>query len=303
MAKINLKKKQFTLPSYAKINLGLRIVGKRVDGYHELATIFQQISLHDSLEFKLSRSAVRCVNVSVEGSPGLTGDENNLVYKAAKLLLDEIHVNIETKILLKKKIPIGAGLGGGSSNAAVALMGLNFALGSPLYYDQLHALAIRLGADVPFFLRGGTAFARGIGEKLQRLTDKFDFTIVLLCPDVSVSTKWAYSNLMLESLEQSKISNLDELVATSDLYAWRDNLINDFESCVFSNYPQLEELKNNLYAFGADYASLSGSGSTVYGVFSDRKMANEACANFRSPLQYFKVKPAYWGLRDLESQN
>lgn len=303
MAELILRKTKFTLPSYAKINLGLHITGKKPDGYHELATIFQQVSLHDLLTFELLQTKAIDIKVNVSELADPIDNENNLVYKAAKLFLKETKKSLAASIKLEKKIPIGAGLGGGSSNAAVTLLGLNYALGAPLSIKTLQKLATQLGADVSFFLYGGIAYATGIGDRLELLQNKFRFTILLLCPNLSISTKWAYSNFRFDASANNRDHALNDHIKNTTPFFWRDKLFNDFEKSVFSEYPLLENLKQSLYASGAEYASLSGSGSTLYGIFTDRETAKDACADFRSPLQYFMVEPTYWGLRELESRN
>ncbi|KAA3619418.1 MAG: 4-(cytidine 5'-diphospho)-2-C-methyl-D-erythritol kinase [Calditrichaeota bacterium] len=294
---------RFSLPSYAKINLGLHITGKRLDGYHELATVFQQVGLCDYLHFEFSKSGNTTIDLAVSGNPELHSDKENLVYRAASLFLAKIETNISVSITLEKKIPIGAGLGGGSSNAAVALLGINHALGCPLNSAQLRILGAKLGADVPFFIDGGLVFATGIGEKLSSIENKFDFKILLVSPGISVSTHWAYSKVRLDLIRKSRNINLGSFVSKTSLAAWRENIENDFEEIVFLEYPQLKALKAMLYSLGADYASLSGSGSTVFGIFSDRKTAEKAASAIRSPVQCNLVEPIYWGLRELESQN
>ncbi len=294
---------RFSLPSYAKVNLGLYVTGKRKDGYHELATVFQQVGLYDTLYFDIENADRSEIDLTVSNNLLVSADENNLVYQAAQLFLHVTQKHLTLAITLEKKIPIGAGLGGGSSNAAVTLLALNNALGKPLKATDLHRLAISLGADVAFFIGGGLAAASGIGEKLRPLDSRFDFTVALLCPDLTISTRWAYSQIKLQKNRSAELNDLSDLVSRSKFTDWRENMGNDFEPVVFKKYPQLQALKNGLYESGAKYASLSGSGSTVFGIFSDRKKAEIACRNFRSPLQYYLVKPMYWGLRELESHN
>ena len=294
---------RFSFPSYAKVNLGLYITGRREDGYHELATVFQQVSLCDTLHFAIEEADHIGIDLTVYNNPQVSADENNLVYQAAHSFLQETKKNLTLAITLKKEIPVGAGLGGGSSNAATTLLGLNHALGHPLKAKALCKMATRLGADVPFFIYGGLAAASGIGDRLQPLDFRHDFTILLICPNVAISTKWAYAQFRGIESKTNQLEKLIGLNRSANISAWLKKMGNDFERIVFKKFPQLLELKKALYQSGAEYASLSGSGSTIFGIFSDRKKAEAACRNFRSPLQYYLVRPMYWGLREMESQN
>lgn len=294
---------RYSLSSYAKVNIGLYITGKRDDSYHDLATVFQQVSLHDILHFEIGEAGQSEIDLTVCNNPQVSADKNNLVYKAAQAFLEETKKNLTLTMTLEKNIPVGAGLGGGSSNAAVTLLGLNHALGNPLGLKELYQLASRLGADVPFFITGGLAAASGTGDRLRPLDIRYDFTIVLVCPDVAISTKWAYSQIQTTGSKPAQLETLVKTCENTKVSSWPESIDNDFETVVFQEFPQLRALKRRLYLSGAEYASLSGSGSTIFGIFTDRKKAAAACRHFRSPLQYYMVKPTYWGLREMESQN
>ncbi len=246
----------------AKINLGLNILRKREDGYHELETIFYPVGLKDGLEFIENKQ-----NKIIFSGSGLSLDiasEENIVVKAYRLLAADYALP-GLDLHLHKVIPFGAGLGGGSSDAAFLLKGLNdyFELGLTL--DQLKVYAIKLGADCAFFLENKPAFASGIGERLQNL----DFTlsgyyIMLVKPPFGVGTKEAYAGI---KPAVPKLSLLDSIQSSPE--RWQEYMVNDFETSVFPLFPEIAEIKAKLLDNGALYASMSGSGSTVFGLFKD----------------------------------
>jgi 4-diphosphocytidyl-2-C-methyl-D-erythritol kinase len=244
----------------AKINLGLNILRKRDDGYHELETIFYPIGLKDGLEFIENKK-----NKIVFSSSGLAlniDPEENIVVKAYRLLAAD-HSLPGLDIHLHKVIPFGAGLGGGSSDAAFLLKGLNdyFELG--LFVSQLKKYAIKLGADCSFFLENKPAFACGVGEQLQTINFSLnDYFIVLVKPPFGVGTKEAYAGIIPKL---PKLSLLDSIKHSSD--KWQNSIVNDFETSVFPLFPAIAEIKSKLIESGAIYASMSGSGSSVFGLF------------------------------------
>jgi len=244
----------------AKINLGLNILSKREDGYHELETIFYPIGLKDGLEF-VENKLDKIVFTS-SGLPLNINPEQNIVAKAYSLLCAD-HPLPGLDIHLHKVIPFGAGLGGGSSDAAFLLKGLNdyFELG--LFVSQLKKYAIRLGADCSFFLENKPAFACGIGEQLQNINFTLKgYFIVLVKPSVCVGTKEAYSGI---TPAFSKLSLLDSIQLSP--VNWGSCIVNDFETSVFKLYPEIGKIKTKLIEQGAFYASMSGSGSSVFGLF------------------------------------
>jgi 4-diphosphocytidyl-2-C-methyl-D-erythritol kinase len=244
----------------AKINLGLNILRKREDGFHELETIFYPIGLKDGLEFienKLNR-----IVFTNSGLPLNINPEENIVVKAYRLLAAD-HPLPGLDIHLHKVIPFGAGLGGGSSDAAFLLKGLNdyFELG--LFVSQLKKYAVALGADCSFFVENKPSFACGIGEQLQNINFTLNgYFIVLVKPSVGVGTKEAYSGI---KPTVSKLSLLDSIYLSPD--NWGNRIVNDFETSVFKLYPEIAEIKKQLLDSGAVYASMSGSGSSVFGLF------------------------------------
>ena len=248
----------------AKINLGLNVVERRPDGYHNLETVFYPVNLQDALELKTIETDIpECgYKLKVSGSILDGSPEDNLVVKAYKLIRKDYDFPAQ-KIHLYKHIPVGAGLGGGSSDAANMIKMLNekFALG--LTNETMENYAVQIGADCPFFIRNKPVFATGIGDKFTPIElDLKGKTLILVKPDIFVSTKDAYALVEPKHPEKSLIESLSQPISK-----WRDNVINDFEKSVFVKYPEIAAIKDRLYDLGAVYASMSGSGSAVYGIF------------------------------------
>ena len=271
----------------AKINLGLQVLGKRPDGYHSLVSLMVPVSLCDELRFALKPREIElhCPNSDLPTS------EENLVYRAAKLALNECRWDGGVRIELSKNIPQGAGLGGGSSDAAATLIAVNQLLGSPMDHGDLHRLAAKLGADVPFFLLGRWAVAEGIGDLLSPVENVPILWTVLLYPNFQVSTRWAYENLTLTSRANGSKFNIlgdtyaGEMTASHQKLLDRQGLaledilpllVNDFEPLVFGHYPQLSDLKNALLAAGAKAVPMTGSGPTLVGLFRSEEEARGA---------------------------
>ena len=262
----------FTLPSYAKINWMLRILGKRDDGYHELFTIFQTVSLHDTISF--AEDDELSLTASIETLPT---DDRNLVIKAAKALRNEAGINRGARMHLEKLIPSPGGLGGGSSNAATALIGLSRLWNIDPEPDVLTRLALELGSDVPFFLRGGTAVGTGRGETIEPADQTDENLMLIVTPDVSVSTAEAYGSLNAASLtipDSNRILRVCRLEAGS-LDPHHSVLINDFERNIFALYPEIKRVKETLLGLGAVNAAMSGSGASVFAIF-DKKETRQA---------------------------
>lgn len=252
-----------TFPN-AKINLGLNIVGKRPDGYHNLETILYPIHLEDGLEVVPLNDSNQEYSLKVNGTPIDGSPDDNLVVKAYRLLCQDFNLP-PIQICMYKHIPMGAGLGGGSSDAAFMIKLLNekFALG--LSTEQMEAYAARLGADCAFFIQNKPMFATGIGNELCPIDLSFKKTnIVLVKPDIFVSTREAYAKVTPHRPQ----TPLTELICRP-MEKWKDCIVNDFEESVFQAHPELAAIKDKLYELGAIYASMSGSGSTIYGLFSD----------------------------------
>jgi len=268
----------------AKINLGLRVLGKRADGYHDLLSLMVPVSLWDELRFE---SHSRGLEVLCPSSHLPSGKEN-LVYRAAQLLMDTCDRHEGVKIELTKNIPVAAGLGGGSSDAAITLLVVNELFGRPLDHEELHRLAGRLGADVPFFLACRPAMAEGIGDRLTPLNILPTLWTVLLHAKFEVSTKWAYENLTLTTETNGSKFYSFENIGSEEVDAYRQRLlgrqqltsrevvpllVNDFEPLVFGRYPQLIELKRTLLSAGARTVTMTGSGPTLVGLFDSEKKA------------------------------
>ncbi|KAA3598044.1 MAG: 4-(cytidine 5'-diphospho)-2-C-methyl-D-erythritol kinase [Calditrichaeota bacterium] len=251
--------------SNAKINLGLKIVGKRPDGYHNLETIFQEVSLSDSIWVEKSEEVEFESNILE-----LKNNETNLCIKALRKLENFFGTNFPVKIRLEKKIPIGAGLGGGSSNAATILKAVCEIYKLEISDKDILNIASGLGADVPFFLKGKSAFAYGIGDKLEKIELPKDYKICLVFPKILVSSAWAYSNLKINLTIKSSFNKFGTLQSESSF--WNElipNLKNDFEDVVFKKYGQIREVKDKLNQSGSIKSLMSGSGSCVFGIFKE----------------------------------
>lgn len=263
----------FTLPSYAKVNLHLRILGKRDDGFHDLCTVFQAISLRDELTFTESNEiALTCSDASIPA------DGRNLILQAAEKLQIRLSVGKGARIHLEKRIPSPGGLGGGSSNAAVTLLGLRRLWQLNVSDAELHAIAAELGSDVPFFLYGGTALGTGRGEVIEQLDDVDMRFMVVVTPDIGVSTAAAFAAIDAESLTSAARNRIlrvcrDE-ARSLDLH--HSVLKNDFETSVFAAFPGIAEIKANLLALGAAKAQMSGSGASVFGIFDNEETRQAA---------------------------
>lgn len=264
---------QIKINAPAKINLGLEVVGKRGDGYHIIETLFQAIDLYDELCLSPADSGVRLISDKAD----LEVDEGNLVYKAANKLLDYTAYPKGVIIHLKKRIPMGAGLGGGSSDAAATLKGLVQLYQLPVPERDLRQIAISLGADVPFFLNGPTAFGYGIGDILEPSPPLPPFWVVIVKPDFSISTAWAYRKYDSRLTKSgNKIKILKYAIESGDPQRIGKALFNDLESVCLVDFPELIGIKDALVGFGACGALMSGSGSAVFGLFPDSDQAKEA---------------------------
>lgn len=275
--------------SYAKINLGLSVLRKREDGYHDIATIFQQVDLHDTLTFESIHSSEIVI---VSDNPELPKDRTNLVVKAINKLFSHTNQHLGVRIRIEKRIPMGGGLGGGSSNAAVALIAVNSLLRNPLSQDELVRIGAEIGSDVPFFFSGGTALGEGRGEKLTPLSWNLPGWICLLCPGIHISTAWAYNQMKIALTNEEKFTKFKALFQEVSPYAL-DKLENDFEGMVFQRHPILLTFKELLRERGAFYASMSGSGSSLYGLFSSYEEADAVRSFFQKEkgVSAFVCKP------------
>jgi 4-diphosphocytidyl-2-C-methyl-D-erythritol kinase len=258
------------LKAYAKLNLGLRVLLKRPDGYHELRTVFQTVSLADRLDVSYTPAAE--TSVRIDGTPHIP---DNLVARAAHLVLDELKLTAGVHFGLTKHIPSGAGLGGGSTDAAAVLIALPVLAGKQLAPERLFAIAAQLGSDVPFFLHGGTALGLGRGEELYPLPDQPSRQALLVAPDIHSSTPDAYRDLSVRLTSiplQNKLFSFQQQV-------WQgttDTAANDFEEVVFARHPRLRAIRDELHGAGARTAAMTGSGSSIFGIFESPAQLTEA---------------------------
>ena len=279
------------LPAFAKVNLCLHVMGKRPDNYHELRTIFQAISLHDTLELSLPAQVSRKARKRVEEEAGEPADlvlgsndramltPDNLVLRAVNAIREEIGFEGPVSAYLEKKIPVARGLGGGSSDAAAALIGMLRLTKAKVPLARLMEIAAGLGADVPFFLFGGRALGVNRGDEIYPLPDAPQRTVMVVSPrDIGVSTKDAYKWVSAELTSSAKPNRIWGFCALC--WSRQEGLANDFEEPVFSRHPRLREIKDGLLERGAADAALAGSGSAVFGVFRNPAQARRAARAF-----------------------
>lgn len=270
------------LKALAKINLGLDVLRRREDGYHEVKMIMQTIGLHDDLEIRKTKTSGIQVKTNLYYLPT---NENNLVYKAAKLLMDEFQIQDGVSIQLKKRIPVAAGMAGGSSDGAAVLWGINQMYGLGLSMQALMERGVRLGADVPYCIQRGTALAEGIGEKLSVLPPMPKCTILIAKPGISVSTKFVYENLHANDLKPEQHPNVDSMIEAmrqKDLGLLCSRMGNVLETVTIPAYPVINEIKRTMMDNGAIGSMMSGSGPTVFGIFDSPSAAKQAMKAVRA---------------------
>lgn len=265
---------KFDVKTPAKINIGLYVTEKRQDGYHNIETIFYPINLYDRLIFENSDRFSFSSNLR-----SLPKDSTNLVIKAKNLLEDYSGEKLNIRIFLEKNIPLGAGLGGGSSDAAVALLTMNEYAGLNLSTNEIYDLGLRLGSDVPFFLNPRPTIAGGRGEILHSCLLHLDLPLVIVNPGINISTKWAYDQI-LPGPPDFNLGNIETL-ELSYLREYSELIKNVFEKPVFERYPAIEELKSLHYKLGAVFSLMSGSGSSVFGIYPDIESALSAVKIFK----------------------
>ncbi|MBQ7447816.1 MAG: 4-(cytidine 5'-diphospho)-2-C-methyl-D-erythritol kinase [Eubacterium sp.] len=258
-----------SLKALAKINLGLDVTGKREDGYHDVRMIMQSIHLYDRVEIKKTRSPKIRVEVNLYYLPV---DENNLVYKAAAIMKERYGIKEGVRITLQKFIPVAAGLGGGSSDAAAVLVGMNRMFKLGLKQEELMKVGAQIGADVPFCVMRGTALAEGIGEKLTALPPMPKCPVLIAKPGVSVSTAEVYQNLKLyDGMKHPDIDGMIEAIQSKDLNGIAAKMENILETVTIPRYPVIKEIKKIMMDNGALNAMMSGSGPSVFGLFREEK--------------------------------
>lgn len=262
------------LKAYAKINLGLDVVRRKENGYHEVKMIMQTISLHDVVKLEKRKEAGIVVRTNAKMLPA---DESNLVFKAAKLLFDEFQPDGGISIHLQKNIPIAAGLAGGSADAAAVLRGINQIYHLQLTQQELMDRGVKLGADIPYCIAGGTMLAEGIGEKLTELPPLPECYLLIAKPGVSVSTKWVYENLNVKELKMHPdIDMMIEAIHKKDIIELTKRMQNILENVTESEYPQIRKIKSAMKEQGALGAMMSGSGPSVFGIFDSYKIMEAA---------------------------
>ncbi len=261
------------LKARAKINLSLDVLSKRPDGYHEVEMIMQTIELHDVVH-------IQEIDKGIEiqcGSPWVPNDSRNIAYKAASLLMDKCGLKGGVKISIRKNIPVSAGLAGGSTDAAAVLSGMNSIFNLGLGKRELMELGRKIGADVPFCIKGGTMLSRGIGEILTEIESFSNVNIVLVKPKIGVSTEWVYRNLDLTNIgDRPDTGLITELIGKGDVKGVAQNMRNVLERVTVKKHGVINEIKDRLAAAGALGSMMSGSGPTVFGIFENGEKAEKA---------------------------
>lgn len=263
-----------TRKAYAKINLGLDVIRRREDGYHEVKMVMQTVDIYDSLTFtKKEEPGIRVTTDKEE----LPGDESNLIYKAAKLVIDTYALKEGIEINLKKNIPMAAGMAGGSTDAAAVFHGMNSLFSIGMTNEDMCRLGVKIGADVPYCIVGGTALSEGIGEILTKLPDAPLCFLLVAKPDIDVSTKFVYENLHADSLKSHPdIDGMVQAVKAGSLKGITDRMGNVLETVTVKEYPIIQQIKEIMIKAGAHNALMSGSGPTVFGIYDTQDKALKA---------------------------
>ena len=267
------------LRALAKINLGLDVLGRREDGYHELRMIMQTINMYDQLDMEISEEPGIRITTNL---PYVPVNQNNLVYRAANMLMEEFQIKEGLTVDLQKMIPVAAGMAGGSSDAAAAMVGVNRLFQLGLSVKDLMERGVKIGADVPYCLLRGTALAEGIGDKLRALPACPVCYLLIVKPGISVSTKFVYEILRANELKSHpRIDEMLDAIQWHNLYKMADLMENVLETVTIPQYPIIAEIKNHMKEHGALNAMMSGSGPTVFGLFDDKVLAEHACEALR----------------------
>lgn len=290
---------QLTLKAYGKINLGLDALSKRPDGYHELSMIMQTVDIYDELTFSVTEQPgiTLTVEFGIDGSQpvAVPADQSNLVWRAAELLMKEFDIHQGVSIRLVKRIPVAAGMAGGSSDCAAALKGINQLFDLGLSLEELQERGVKLGADVPYCLLGGTALAEGIGEKLTVLPDMPVCPMVIAKPAIGISTPFVFKQLRVYELESHPdIAGMRRAIESGDLDGVIRRLGNVLETAAIPHFPIVGELKQAMMRLGASGALMSGSGPTVFGIFEDMVLAETAAKELKGKemaAQVFVTRP------------
>ncbi len=263
----------YQIKAYAKINLGLDVLRRLENGYHEVKMVMQTVGIYDELTLTRTEAGITVTTDKEE----LPTDDNNLINKAARIMMEEYHLEGGIHIHLKKNIPIAAGMAGGSTDAAATFKGINRLFDLDCTLEELMKLGVRVGADVPYCVLGGTALAEGIGEKLTSLNPAPDCYVLVAKPDINVSTKYVYEHLDAEGIEEHPdIDGMVEAIWEESLQGILDRMGNVLEHVTVKKYPVISDLKNRMRELGALNSLMSGSGPTVFGIFVNERLAREA---------------------------
>lgn len=264
---------KFQMKAYGKINLGLDVIGKLPNGYHEVKMVMQTVRIYDELTFEKIESGIEITTDAAE----LPTDENNLIYKAAKLMKEKYHIQEGVRIHLRKNIPIAAGMAGGSTDAAAVMKGISRMFGLDISILELMEMGVEIGADVPYCVIGGTALAEGIGEKLTPLELAPECFVLVAKPDINVSTKYVYEHLDMAGItKHPDIDGMVEAISIGSLQGILDRMENVLETVTIPAYPVIHELKQRMKELGAVNSLMSGSGPTVFGIFLEERAAQVA---------------------------
>lgn len=282
----------YLIKAYAKVNLGLDVVRRLPNGYHQVKMVMQSVGICDELVLGKAESGI----ILTADSREVPLDETNLIYRAAKLMREEFGIREGVRIHLRKNIPVAAGMAGGSTDAAAAMRGMNHLFGLNVSRNRLMELGVAIGADVPYCILGGTAKAEGIGEKLTTLPPMPDCFILAAKPDISVSTKYVYEHLDAEGIgHHPDIDGMVEAIGRGELQGILERMENVLESVTIPAWPVVGMLKERMLALGAEKSLMSGSGPTVFGIFTGREQAEAACAQLEKEnlaKQVFLTAPA-----------
>ncbi len=273
-----------TRKAYAKINLGLDVIRKRPDGYHEVKMIMQMVGIHDVLTFKKRKREGSFPDIKISlDKEELPCDRNNLIYKAAELIMQAYDIEEGVDITLNKNIPIAAGMAGGSTDAAAVFHGLNELFGLSMSIEDMKKMGVRIGADVPYCIMGGTALSEGIGEILTPLKAPPKAWLLIVKPDINVSTRFVYENLHADRLTyHPDIDGMAEALQSGNLKGITDRMGNVLETVTVKEYPVIARIKEEMQKGGAQNALMSGSGPTVFGVFKDKEAAEKNCRSIQN---------------------
>lgn len=264
---------EYQMKAYAKINLGLDVVGRLENGYHEVKMVMQTVGIYDELSFEKAEEGI----VITTDAGELPTDENNLIYKAAKLMFDTYGIRGGIRIHLQKNIPIAAGMAGGSTDAAATMKGINRLFELDCTLKELMELGVKIGADVPYCILGGTALAEGIGEKLTALPPAPECYLLVAKPDINVSTKYVYEHLDAEGVaEHPDIDGMVKAIEEGSLQGILNRMGNVLETVTIKAHPIIDEIKDRMRELGAVGSMMSGSGPTVFGIFLDEAKARDA---------------------------